>query len=50
MADLHLKGLLTEDLKFIDIEGIYQFNAIPNNHDAQWTNYFMEKTYNKLYK
>ncbi len=50
MADLHRKGILTDDLKFTEIEGIYQFNAIPNNDNAQWTNYFMEKTYNYLYK
>jgi hypothetical protein len=50
MADLHLKGLLTEDLKYVDIEGIYQFNAIPNNDNSYWTNFFMEKTYKHLYE
>lgn len=50
MIDLHLKGLLTDNLLFTRIPGIYQFNAIPNNHDARWTNYFMEKTYKYLYE
>ena len=50
MVDLNLKGLLTESLPFTLIEGIYQFNAIPDNHDARWTNYFMEKTYKHLYE
>lgn len=49
MVDLHLKNILTEDLKFLDIAGIYQFNAIPDNGDAKWTMHFMKETYNKLF-
>lgn len=49
-ADLHRLELLDEDLTFTKaFPGIYQFNAIPNNHNAEWTNYFMEKTYKHLY-
>jgi hypothetical protein len=50
MADLHNKNLLNEDLLFTKIEGIYQFNAIPNNIENKLTYYWMEKTFNDLYK
>jgi hypothetical protein len=49
MADLHSKNLLADDLLFTSIEGIYQFNAIPNNIENKLTYHWMEKTYNKLY-
>ncbi len=49
MADLNRKELL-EDFSFLDIPGIYQFNAIPNNSKADRTLYFMEETFKKLYK
>lgn len=50
MADLYNKNLLHEDLPFTSIEGIYQFNAIPNNVDDKLTYYWMEKTFNMLFK
>lgn len=49
MADLYNKNLLTDDLLFTSIEGIYQFNAIPDNVQDKLTYYWMEKTFNKLY-
>lgn len=50
-VDLHRVELLDEDLTFIKaFPGIYQFNCIPNNHDAKWTNHFMEKSYKQLFK
>ena len=49
MADLFGKNLLNDDLLFTKIEGIYQFNAIPNNVENKLTYYFMEKTLNRLY-
>lgn len=49
MADLYNKNLLTENLLYTNIEGIYQFNAIPNNIENKLTYNWMEKTFNKLY-
>jgi len=50
-VDLHRLELLDDKLTFANaFPGIYQFNAIPDNHDARYTNYFLEKTYNYLYK
>lgn len=49
MADLTLKNLLAEDMLYLRIPGIYQFNAIPDNNGADRTLYWMEKTYNYLY-
>ena len=49
MADLYLKNILAEDMPYLQIPGIYQFNAIPDNNGADKTFYWMEKTYNKLY-
>lgn len=49
MADLYGKNLLSDDMLFTSIEGIYQFNAIPNNVQDKLTYYWMEKTFNKLY-
>ena len=50
MADLARKEILDEDLTFINVmSGIYQFNAIPDNHDASKTLYWMKKTYEELY-
>jgi hypothetical protein len=49
-VDLHRFEILDKELTFTDcFPGIYQFNAIPDNHDARWTNYFMEQTFKKLY-
>jgi hypothetical protein len=49
MADLYSKNLLNDNLLFTKIEGIYQFNAIPNNTENKLTYYWMEKTYNYFY-
>jgi hypothetical protein len=50
MVDLHRKEILDEQLTFTKVlPGIYQFNAIPDNHDASKTLYWMKKTYNELY-
>ena len=49
MSDLYVKNLLSDDMLFTSIEGIYQFNAIPNNVQDKLTYYWMEKTFNKLY-
>jgi len=50
MVDLNRKELLQEDLPFTQLGWIYQYNSIPNNKDDRLTYYWMEKTYNKLYK
>ena len=50
MADLSNKNLLTDDLLYTNIKGIYQFNAIPNNVNDKLTYYWMEKTYNYFYE
>jgi hypothetical protein len=50
MADLSSKNLLTEELLYTRINGIYQFNAIPNNINDKLTYYWMEKTYKFLYE
>ena len=42
MADLHRKGLLDNELSFLRIPGIYQFNAIPNNSKADLTYDFIK--------
>ena len=50
-VDLHRFEILDKELTFAKaFPGIYQFNAIPNNHNAEWTNYYMEKTYKHLYE
>jgi hypothetical protein len=51
MADLARKEILDEQLTFTKVlKGIYQFNAIPNNKNADKTMYFMKKTYETLYE
>ena len=50
MADLWGKGILDEDLTFVDVlPGIYQFNAIPDNHDTSKTIHWMKKSYEHFY-
>jgi hypothetical protein len=50
MADLWRKEILDDGLTFTKvIPGIYQFNAIPDNHNASKTLYWMEKAYKELY-
>lgn len=50
MADMNRKNLLSDNSLFTSIEGIYQFNAIPNNVENKLTYYWMEKTYNYFYE
>jgi hypothetical protein len=49
MADMHRKGILDTELSFLRIPGIYQFNAIPDNHGADKTMWYMQTTYNTLF-
>jgi hypothetical protein len=50
MADLARKEILDNDMTFTKIfSGIYQFNAIPNNVNAEKTMYWMKRTYKELY-
>lgn len=50
MTDLHRKELLQDDMPYTELGWIYQYNSIPNNTDDQLTYYWMEKTFNKLYR
>ena len=51
MADLFRKEILDSDLTFTKIfKGIYQFNAIPDNHNSQKTMHWMKRTYEELYE
>lgn len=49
MQDMARFEILDNELTFTNIGYIYHFNAIPNNHSGQWTNHFMQLTYNTLY-
>jgi lipopolysaccharide biosynthesis glycosyltransferase len=49
MCDMNRKEILGDDLLFTKLGWIYQYNAIPNNKDNQFTNYFMKKTYEHFY-
>ena len=49
MQDLHRLEILDDNLTFINRGWLYHFNAIPNNHDGKYTQYFMEKTYKTLW-
>jgi len=49
MQDMARFEVLDQDLTFTKIGWLYHFNAIPNNHNGQWTNHFMQLTYNTLY-
>jgi len=50
MQDMARKEILDEELTFTKIGWVYHFNAIPDNHDASKTLYWMKKTYEHLYK
>ena len=50
MVDMYRKELLQEDLTFTKAGWIYQYNSIPNNKEDALTYYWMEKTFNHLYK
>ena len=49
MQDLNRFEILDDNLTFTNRGWLYHFNAIPNNHDGRYTQYFMEKTYKTLY-
>jgi len=49
-VDLPRKELLNEELPFLKVPGIYQYNSIQNNSDASKTFYWMKKTYEKLFE
>jgi len=49
MQDMANKEILDEELTFTKLGWIYHYNAIPNNHDASLTYYWMKKTYEELY-
>ena len=50
MVDMVRKEILDEELTMTKIfPGIYQFNAIPDNSNADKTLYWMKKTYEHLY-
>lgn len=48
MQDLGRKNILDERMLFLNIPGVYHFNAVPEGIDK--VNYWMQKTYNELYK
>jgi hypothetical protein len=50
MQDLNRREALTENMPYIDFGHIFHFNAIPNNSDNSKTIFWMEKTFNALYK
>jgi hypothetical protein len=41
---------LTDDLIFTDYGWVYHFNGIPDTSYGTKVEYYMNKTYNKLYK
>jgi len=49
MQDMFRKEILDEDLTFTKLGWVYHFNAIPDNHNADKTLYWMKKTYEELY-
>lgn len=49
MMGLNLTEGLTEDLPFIKFGWVYHFNGIPDNTYGNKVEYWMNKTYNKLY-
>ena len=49
MCDLVRKEILTDDLVMTEVGWIYHYNAIPDNHEADKTMYWMKKTYEHLY-
>ena len=49
MCDLPRKELLDEQLTMTNVGWVYHYCAIPNNHDANLTMYWMKKTYEHLY-
>ena len=49
MNDMARKEILGDDLLFTKVGWIYQYNAIPDNKNADKTYYWMKKTYEELY-
>ena len=45
MCDLVKKEILNEDMTMTKVGWIYHYNAIPDNHEADKTMYWMKKTY-----
>ena len=50
MMGLYLTEGLAEDLVFTDYGWVYHFNGIPDTSYGTKVEYYMNKTYNKLYK
>jgi len=49
MSDMARKEILDDDMTFTKCGWIYQYNAIPDNHDARRTADWMKKTYEYFY-
>ena len=49
MNDMHKKEIINEDLTFTEVGWVYHYCAIPNNGKGEMSNYFMKKTYEKLW-
>jgi len=49
MVDMFRKEILDEQMTFVKCGWIYQFNAIPDNSNADKTLYWMKKTYEYFY-
>jgi hypothetical protein len=50
MTGLNLMEALTDDLIFTKFGWVYHFNGIPDTSYGNKVEYFMSKTYNKLYE
>jgi len=50
MQDMARKEILDDELTFTKIGWVYHFNAIPENHNAEKTMYWMKRTYEELYE
>jgi len=50
MQDMARKEILDDNLTFTKIGWVYHFNAIPENHNAEKTMYWMKRTYEELYE
>ena len=48
--DLNRRESLMDHMPYINLGYVYHFNAIPNNSNNSQTIYWMEKTFNALYK
>ena len=50
MTGLNLSDGLTEDLVYTKLGWVYHFNGIPDTSYGNKVEYYMSKTYNKLYE